>query len=194
LKADTQGTELSILRGAQRSLDETLVSVELEVEFVQLYRDQPLFPDIDLFMRNHGFMLVDLGNLLCHKWRNSVSLGGRKGQLLAADALYLRSPDGLRKLLMSSEHPLELFAHYWAACAVYGYLDLAYEVSLEYLNAPWMTTAVSENIEGWAATTIRNNAMLPTTGRGRLATWLRQFADKVEPRGHSVWINPLGNE
>ena len=194
LKADTQGTELSILRGAQRSLDETLVSVELEVEFVQLYKNQPLFPDIDVFMRNHGFMLVDLGNLLCHKWRHSVNLGGRKGQLLAADALYLRSPDGLRKLLNSSEQPLELFAHHWAACFVYGYLDLAYEVSIEHLNAPWMTPVVSKNIGDWADNATRNTATQPTRGRGRVATWLRKLADKVEPRGHSVWINPLGNE
>ena len=194
LKADTQGTELSILLGAQRSLKQNLVSVELEVEFVQLYRDQPLFPDIDVFMRNHGFMLVDLGNLLCHKWRQSVNLGGRKGQLLAADALYLRSPESLAALMRASDNPLMLFTHYWAACAVYGYLDLAYEVSLEHLDSPWMTPAVAKGIRSWAESAIQDVVTPSIRGRGRAATWLRKLADKVEPQGHSVWVNPLGNE
>ena len=194
LKADTQGTELSILQGGQRSLAQTLVTVELEVEFVQLYKDQPLFPDIDVFMRNHGFMLVDRGNLLCHKWRQSVNLGGRKGQLLAADALYLRSPESLDELLRACDNPLKLFTHYWAACAVYGYLDLAYEVSLEYLDSPWMTPAVARDIRRWADRAVRDVSTRPVRGRGRIATWLRKLADKVEPRNQSVWVNPLGNE
>ncbi len=194
LKADTQGTELAILHGAQRCLEETLISVELEVEFAQLYSGQPLFPEIDVFMRDHGFILVDLGNLLCHKWRRSTNLGGRKGQLLAADALYLRSPDGLRKLLCSSQNPLNLLAHYWAACSVYGYLDLAYEVSIEYLDSSWITPGVAKGIKEWADSTTRNKLSLPIRGRGRVATWLRNLADKVEPSHHSLWINPLGND
>lgn len=194
LKADTQGTELAILRGAQRCLEETLVSVELEVEFIQLYTDQPLFPDVDVFMRDHGFMLVDLGNLLCHKWSRSSNLGGRKGQLVAADALYIRSPDGLRKVLSSSRNKLELFAHYWAVCAVYGYIDLAYELSLEYLDSDWITQEVAKGIKEWVAGAARNSGVLPIRGRGRIASWLRKLADNVEPRHHSLWINKLGNE
>lgn len=194
LKADTQGTELAILRGARRCLQATLLVVELEVEFTPLYREQPLFSDVDEFMREHGFMLVDLGNLLCHKWRNSASLGGRKGQLLAADALYFRDPESFRNILTSSAEPLRLLAHYWALCAVYGYLDLAYEVTLGQQNSAWMPSTIFAEISAWAEMNARKGKGFEIRGRGRTAAWLRKLADKVDPPHHSHWINPLGNE
>ena len=56
LKVDTQGTELDVLRGAGRLLD-SLLAVEVEVEFVPQYVGQALFSDIDPFLREQGFML-----------------------------------------------------------------------------------------------------------------------------------------
>jgi len=54
LKLDVQGAELDVLRGADRLLDSLLV-VQTEVVFVPLYRDQPLFADIDTVLRRRGF-------------------------------------------------------------------------------------------------------------------------------------------
>src|SRR3954470_18825766 len=45
LKLDIQGAELDVLRGATKTLANTLV-VESEVEFLPLYKDQPLFGDL----------------------------------------------------------------------------------------------------------------------------------------------------
>jgi FkbM family methyltransferase len=56
LKIDVQGSELDVLKGAVLTLRETAV-VELEVEFVPLYEEQPLFAEVDIFMRNNGFLL-----------------------------------------------------------------------------------------------------------------------------------------
>lgn len=53
-KLDVQGAELEILAGGLRQLESTAV-VQIEVEFVPLYKDQPLFGDIDQFLRSHGF-------------------------------------------------------------------------------------------------------------------------------------------
>jgi FkbM family methyltransferase len=69
LKLDTQGSELEILRGATRLL-RTVWAVHAEVEFNPIYRGQPLFGDVDTFMREHGFVLWRLTNL-CH-----YTLGG----------------------------------------------------------------------------------------------------------------------
>ena len=55
LKLDIQGAELSALQSATRLLSALLV-VECEVNFVQQYVDQPLFSEIELFLRHHGFM------------------------------------------------------------------------------------------------------------------------------------------
>lgn len=43
IKVDTQGTELDVLRGAGRLLDDTL-AIELDVEFVSQYEGQEKAP------------------------------------------------------------------------------------------------------------------------------------------------------
>lgn len=92
LKIDVQGAELDVLKGAVRTLRETAV-VEVEVEFVPLYENQPLFAEIDMFMRKNGFLL--------HKF---AEVGGRAmrpfvldnnpfkpmSQILWANAIYVR--------------------------------------------------------------------------------------------------------
>ncbi len=54
IKIDVQGAELAVLQNATRILPEVLL-VQAEVEFVPLYRDQPMFADVDIFLRASGF-------------------------------------------------------------------------------------------------------------------------------------------
>jgi FkbM family methyltransferase len=55
LKLDTQGSEAEILAHASKTLEQCLI-IQTEVEFVPLYKDQPLFADIDQLLRGRGFM------------------------------------------------------------------------------------------------------------------------------------------
>ena len=55
LKLDVQGAELMVLRHAEARLAEALV-VQVEVEFLPLYRGQPLFADVDRFLRERGYV------------------------------------------------------------------------------------------------------------------------------------------
>ena len=87
IKVDTQGTELDVLRGAGRLLDQT-IAVELEVEFVPQYERQALFADVDDFMRKQGFVLRGIRRTY---WRNQGEHAHPfGGQLIHGDALYLR--------------------------------------------------------------------------------------------------------
>lgn len=61
MKLDTQGSELDILRGASTALNDVEL-VEIEVEFNPIYEGQPLFGDVDRFMRTQGFVLWHLAN------------------------------------------------------------------------------------------------------------------------------------
>ena len=54
VKLDVQGAELRALYGA-RSLLRTVKAILLEVSFVPIYKDGPLFAEIDAFMRESGF-------------------------------------------------------------------------------------------------------------------------------------------
>jgi FkbM family methyltransferase len=56
IKLDTQGSELSIMRGGERVLAGCSL-VDIEVEFNPIYQRQALFCDVDRFLRDRGFVL-----------------------------------------------------------------------------------------------------------------------------------------
>ncbi|MEP6872487.1 MAG: FkbM family methyltransferase [Anaerolineaceae bacterium] len=60
LKIDTQGSERSVLAGAERSLNRAL-AVEIELTYVPLYEDQALAWEIHDTLSNLGFVLVAFG-------------------------------------------------------------------------------------------------------------------------------------
>ena len=93
IKIDTQGYELSILKGCSSCL-ENVVGLEVEVEFESVYIGQPLFSEVDNYVKENGFILVDLKR---YYWKRKLSedTGIQKGQLVFGDALYLRTPEGL---------------------------------------------------------------------------------------------------
>lgn len=61
IKVDTQGTELEILKGGTGIL-KTVRSLEIEVEFNPIYLGQPVFSEVDAFLRSEGFVLWKLTN------------------------------------------------------------------------------------------------------------------------------------
>jgi len=63
LKIDVQGAELDVLAGAQKSLPEIKL-VEVEVWFRRAYGAKtPLFHEITDYLREHGFLLFELGGV-----------------------------------------------------------------------------------------------------------------------------------
>ena len=65
LVMDTQGSELTIIHGAARLLKESIVVVQTEVLFIPHYIGQPLFSDIDIALRKHGFLIHSLTGIAC---------------------------------------------------------------------------------------------------------------------------------
>lgn len=104
IKLDVQGAELEILKGADKLL-KTVLGLETEVEFIPLYADQPLFADIDIFLRKQDFTFFQfhfphgghfVGRILSpinvmHQGDTTFTYQ-MAGQLLTADAMYLRDP------------------------------------------------------------------------------------------------------
>lgn len=80
LKLDLQGYELEALKGCELLLPR-IRCITLEIEFVPLYEKQPLFAEVDLFLRSQGFRLLNLYELWTHP----------DGQLTAGDAVYLNA-------------------------------------------------------------------------------------------------------
>jgi len=91
LKVDIQVYELEVMRHATAALANTVV-IECEVEFVPMYRGQPLFGDIQCFLRDQGFVMhkfIDVGGRAFQPLQTANPFL-RISQLLWADAIFVR--------------------------------------------------------------------------------------------------------
>lgn len=104
LKIDVEGLELEILKSADNLLSENLLVIRTEVAFLPIREDQPLYCDIDRFLRPYGFVPMGFGEL--HHWRR-FSAGKHlkwthdpipfsRGQIAHGDMIFFRDPDSLR--------------------------------------------------------------------------------------------------
>lgn len=139
IKVDTQGSELMVLHGASETLASPMFGVEVEVEFAPVYRDQPLFAEVDQFLRGLGYQLFDLRPVF---WKRASGrhVGGPRGQIVWADALYFRTPAAFSAALapLPSDEARSKILRALSMSLLYGYCDLALDVlrsSAEILTA-----------------------------------------------------------
>lgn len=94
LKLDTQGADLDVLAGAEDLLSKSIFGVDVEVEFAPIYRGQPLFAEVDIFLRSRGFQLFDMKR---YYWKRKagVAAPNTRGQIIFADAVYFKTYDAL---------------------------------------------------------------------------------------------------
>ena len=116
LKLDIQGGELNALQGLDDKLSDCL-GVEIEVEFSELYKSQPLFSEVNNFLLERGFYFSDFTSLI--RWERDSHKG--YGRCVFGDGLWLRELDNLA--LKTDEEYLK----YAAICSLYGKLDEAIE-------------------------------------------------------------------
>jgi FkbM family methyltransferase len=132
LKSDAQGAELDVLRGAPRLLAKALV-VHTEVEFAPLYREQPLFADVDQALRGAGYALFALAEIQSRAYRpfrdHDLLSSRRFRQALWTDAVYVRHLFELDQL--DADELVRLFVILHVS---YGATDLCARI-LEYLDA-----------------------------------------------------------
>ena len=122
IKIDTQGTELDILKGGMALLDSPIIGLELEVEFIQLYEEQPLFGDVCSFLQSKGYEFFDFVNI-CRWERKKFTLFG---QAVFGDGLFLRTPEAFKNILadLSTDAARSKAQKYIAIAALYGHIDL----------------------------------------------------------------------
>ena len=125
LRMDIQGAELMAVQGAPQKLQDCMV-IHAEALFVSMYKDQPLFSDLELYLRGQGFdfiKFVDItwGAIKPFYIEDNPRLGF--SQMLFCDALFVRDIDSLNQLEIAPLAKLILVLH-----ELYQAYDLAHLV------------------------------------------------------------------
>ncbi|MGP8288196.1 FkbM family methyltransferase, partial [Halomonas sp. AOP7-C1-8] len=125
LKIDIQGGELNVFKNAENKLKNALV-IQTEVNFIQLYENQPLFAEIDQWMRANGFMLHTLLEQRRRLYAPMKINGGiHQGinQLTTADAVYVKDISEIASVSVEQRKKMAFILS-----KAYGSYDLAYRL------------------------------------------------------------------
>lgn len=121
IKSDIQGSDLYAIQYGSKYFDNALV-LEIEVEFLQQYEDQPLFSEIELILRSKGFVFhsfTGYGSRFLKPAENPIDPYDTLNQWMWSHAVFVK--DYLTLPLSSEEYiKIALIAH-----NVYGSYDLA---------------------------------------------------------------------
>lgn len=103
LKIDVQGCELDVFRNATSVLQQVLV-IQTEISFVEMYKNMPLFADVDAFLRKSGFRYHRIDGFGARPFKSSpaqLDTLVENQQQLWTDAIYVR--DWMQLDVLSSE-------------------------------------------------------------------------------------------
>lgn len=127
LKLDTQGSELDILRSGSKLLTESILGVYIEVFFHQFYVGQPLFSEIDSYLRKLNFSLFDLELKVKRRASFNTKLLSR-GQPVWGNALYMKEPE-MVICENVDENALLKVSQLLAISLAYGHYDFTLELT-----------------------------------------------------------------
>lgn len=144
IKLDAQGAELDILRGGLKTISERSVALIVEVEFCQLYAEQPLFAEVDQFMRAHNFSFYGFSGMSyrANQMRDMLGSKGRswKERLIHADAIFFKDSLLQESYGENNKHAI----HILFVCALLlGYYDFALDLALN----TWASGNEAQKIE-----------------------------------------------
>jgi FkbM family methyltransferase len=103
LKIDIEGLELAVLKSSPKCVT-GLLAIKIEIAFAELRSSQPLAWEIEAFMQDNGFMLMDFtgpshwrnhGHVIAPHMSDEV-IPFSRGQLIHGDYLFFRNPTKFR--------------------------------------------------------------------------------------------------
>lgn len=129
LKIDIQGGELEVFRNGRTRLRDCLV-IQTEVEFVEVYKEQPLFSEVEQFLRMQGFIFhrfspISMRTIQPMLFNNDIL--ANHSQAMHADAVFIRDFTKFDKLSPLKLKKLSIILH-----DVYEAYDLVLRALMEY--------------------------------------------------------------
>jgi FkbM family methyltransferase len=179
IKIDVQGYELEVLKGGEQAVSNS-IGCELEVSFIEIYKNQPLFADVDQWMRARGFFLADLERIW---WRRATAPPEihQRGSLAYGNAIYLKNDIADPKCTSSACKSAII-------CVALGLHEFAYQIVTEAERGKLFTLEEAQAFRLWLyhhrkSTTFwhhiaHNLGALP--GRQTLARWLGLWSNCLQ--------------
>ena len=131
---DTQGSELDILMGANATL-KTVLGIRVEINFIDLYPNSPLFFEVCQFLYSKGFYLIRLerpGSPTVGPATDAgaFSLNWDDAAPFSSDAIFIK--DGMLDYVKSNNPRVnsEVFAKF----IFFLHLNNAHSIALDYIN------------------------------------------------------------
>lgn len=135
LKLDTEGTEYSILRGAENQLRENILGIRCEVSFEKVFEGMPLFGDIHKFLIDRGFYLLNLDyDGRGENQNDCVAIPGRYGILVGCDAVWMKRQSAVFEKNTTNSHQNEKeidVLKYVSFCLMNNASDVAIDLLLK---------------------------------------------------------------
>ena len=189
LKLDVQGAELEILKGGASFLNKNLLGIEIEVEFQELYKNQPLFSDIDSYVRkNLNLVLFDISKHYS-KYKIGANKFSKKGQLIFGDVLYMRSPSNLINWCSEMEKT-KASNKIVSACIIgylYGYLDYSLTILNEKGISKFLDDIQIKELKRFLMSKSKNFT-LEFKGSSRIYNFFN-FLGTIFKRTHNGWAS-----
>lgn len=139
IKLDIQGGELDALKGAEKSLTNCL-GVEVEVEFLPIYKNQPLYSDVTSYLQKHDFEFIDFLRI-CRWERNNIYTN--LGQAAWGDGLYLKTPEFIAKNV--TDH--EVIKRYVLICVLYHKFDLIHSLLNQLYDTSFINSSFNKKLD-----------------------------------------------
>lgn len=168
LKLDTQGTEFEILAGAKRTLTERTSAILIEVEFFQIYEDQKLFSEVEMFLRELGFSFYGFSQISfrsCKQLNKQKEMGQER--ILWADAIFFK--ESLPFQSLNSFQECRQYYVIFVTALLLGYFDFALEIALK----TW-----AKDVEGQRVRDLIHD--LATIPEGQSRAQVLALSDKVK--------------
>ena len=121
LKIDIQGGELEVFRNGVNKLRNSLI-IHTEVEFLPMYKGQPLFSEVEMFLRNMGFVFHRFSPLVSRTVQPMIvgdDIYKGLSQLFWADAIFIKDFTKFDQLNLLQLKKIALILH-----DVYGSFDI----------------------------------------------------------------------
>jgi FkbM family methyltransferase len=121
ISLDIQGAEYDVIKNSKDIFLENIICVNLEIEFSSLYEKQNTFGELDVLLKDLGFILVDI-KLYDHHQSFSVPLDLEgKGFPLDGEAVYFKKVD-------FSKQNLEFLIKYCFAALLHSQMHICIKI------------------------------------------------------------------